>query len=44
MTQDKEWLREKGYEIIRQVADFWVSRVEEGDDGMYHINNVVAAD
>jgi protein-glucosylgalactosylhydroxylysine glucosidase len=26
------------------VADFWVSRVELGSDGYYHINNVVAAD
>lgn len=44
VTQDKKWLEETGFEVLKEVADFWVSRVELGDDGMYHINNVVAAD
>jgi hypothetical protein len=26
-TQDREWLREYGYPVIRATADFWVSRV-----------------
>ncbi len=43
VTQDKDWLREKGYPLIKDVADFWVSRVEIDDQGRYHINNVVAA-
>ncbi len=44
VTHDKAWLREKGYPILKEVADFWVSRVEKGPDGKYNINNVVAAD
>jgi len=44
LTNDKAWLEEKGYEVLKEVADFWVSRVEKGDDGNYHINNVVGAD
>lgn len=35
---------EKGYPIIYQVALFFESRVEIGNDGFYHINNVVGAD
>ena len=44
VTQDKEWLSTRGYPMLREIADFWVSRVEEGDDGKLHIYNVVAAD
>ncbi|MFN4086957.1 MAG: glycosyl hydrolase family 95 catalytic domain-containing protein [Spirosomataceae bacterium] len=44
VTQDKEWLQEKGYVVLKDVADFWVSRVEKGEKGQYHIRNVVCAD
>jgi len=44
VSQDKEWLENKGYPVLEAVADYWVSRVEKGKDGKYHINNVVAAD
>lgn len=44
VTQDKDWLREKGYPILSATADFWASRVERNDHGRYDINNVVAAD
>lgn len=44
VTQDKEWLENTGYEVLRNVADFWVSRVEKDEDGVCHINNVVCAD
>ncbi|HYH14182.1 MAG TPA: glycoside hydrolase family 65 protein, partial [Flavisolibacter sp.] len=44
VTQDKEWLREKGWPILSATADFWTSRVERLGAGQYHINNVVAAD
>jgi protein-glucosylgalactosylhydroxylysine glucosidase len=43
LTKNDDWLAEKGFPIIKDVADFWVSRVEKAQDGMYHINNVVAA-
>ncbi len=44
VTKDKNWLEERGYPMLKEVADFWASRVEKGYDGKYHINNVVAAD
>ncbi|QNA44476.1 glycoside hydrolase family 65 protein [Lacibacter sediminis] len=44
VTQDKVWLREKGYPIISATADFWASRVERNGNGKYDIKNVVAAD
>ena len=44
VTQDKAWLREKGWPIISATADFWTSRVERNGPGHYDIKNVVAAD
>jgi protein-glucosylgalactosylhydroxylysine glucosidase len=44
VTQDKQWLREKGYPILSATADFWASRVERNAPGHYDIKNVVAAD
>ena len=44
VTQDKEWLREKGWPILSATADFWASRVERNGPGQYDIKNVVAAD
>ncbi|MDN3584554.1 glycosyl hydrolase family 95 catalytic domain-containing protein [Mucilaginibacter flavus] len=44
VTQDKDWLREKGWPILSATADFWASRVERSGPGHYDIKNVVAAD
>ncbi len=44
VTQDTSWLREKGFPMIKECADFWVSRVERNGPGHFDINNVVAAD
>jgi trehalose/maltose hydrolase-like predicted phosphorylase len=44
VTQDKIWLREKGWPILSATADFWVSRVERNGPGKYEIKNVVSAD
>jgi protein-glucosylgalactosylhydroxylysine glucosidase len=44
VTQDKNWLREKGWPILSATADFWASRVERNGPGHYDIKNVVAAD
>jgi trehalose/maltose hydrolase-like predicted phosphorylase len=44
VTQDKQWLREKGWPILKETADFWASRVERNGPGLYEIKNVVAAD
>jgi trehalose/maltose hydrolase-like predicted phosphorylase len=44
VTQDKNWLRERGYPILKATADFWASRVERNGANHYDIKNVVAAD
>jgi trehalose/maltose hydrolase-like predicted phosphorylase len=44
VTQDKAWLREKGWPILSATADFWASRVERNGPGHYDIKNVVASD
>ncbi len=44
VTQDKEWLKEKGWPILKETADFWASRVERNGPGKYDIKNVVASD
>ena len=32
VTQDKQWLAQIGYPILRETADFWVSRTEPNGD------------
>lgn len=44
VTQDKDWLREKGYPLLKETAMFWASRVERNGPGKYEIKNVVASD
>nr|WP_214449297.1 glycoside hydrolase family 65 protein [Flavihumibacter rivuli] len=44
VTQDKQWLRDRGWPILSATADFWASRVERNGSGKYDIKNVVAAD
>lgn len=44
VTQDRQWLQEKGYPLLKATAEFWASRVERNAPGHYDINNVVAAD
>ena len=44
VTQNKDWLKEKGYPLLKETADFWASRVERNGPGKYDIKNVVAAD
>jgi len=43
VTKDKTWLRERGYPVLKEVADFWSSRVERKSPGHYEINNVIGA-
>ncbi len=42
-TQDKDWLK-KEWNVLKETADFWVSRVVKNNDGSYSILNVVGAD
>ncbi|MEO1518506.1 MAG: glycoside hydrolase family 65 protein [Bacteroidota bacterium] len=43
VTGDKEWLATRGYPMLREVADFWSSRVERNGPGQYDIKNVIGA-
>ncbi|MEZ4918172.1 MAG: glycoside hydrolase family 65 protein [Saprospiraceae bacterium] len=43
VTQDKQWLANRGYPVLKEVADFWVSRVERNGPGKYEIKNVIGA-
>ena len=43
-TNDTVWLRNEGYPLIKECADFWVSRATPNDDGSFSICNVVCAD
>ena len=43
VTGDKAWLASRGYPLLKEVADFWASRVEREGPGQYHIRNVIGA-
>jgi trehalose/maltose hydrolase-like predicted phosphorylase len=43
VTKDRQWLHERGYPVLKEVADFWASRVERKATGQYEINNVIGA-
>lgn len=43
VTKDKEWLKTRGWPILKEGADFWASRVERNGLGHYDINNVIGA-
>lgn len=44
VTKDLHWLIEEGWELLKGIAEFWVSRAERNEDGSYSINGVVGAD
>ncbi len=43
VTKDKDWLVAKGYPMLKEIADFWCSRVERNGIGKYDIKNVIGA-
>ncbi|MFP3833285.1 glycosyl hydrolase family 95 catalytic domain-containing protein [Chryseobacterium sp. SIMBA_028] len=43
VTQNKNWLKEN-YNVMKETADFWVSRVTKNNNGSFSIKNVVGAD
>ena len=43
-TGDQDFMDRCGYELILDTGKFWASRLEEGDDGRLHINDVVGPD
>lgn len=44
VTGDQDFMDRYGYELILDTAKFWASRLEEGEDGLLHINDVVGPD
>lgn len=43
ITKDKTWLENKGYPMLKNIADFWVSRVTLNSNGSFSIKNVIGA-
>ena len=43
-TGDDDFLRSMGAEIVVETARFWSSRARPGDDGCYHIDEVIGPD
>jgi trehalose/maltose hydrolase-like predicted phosphorylase len=43
VTKDRQFLSERAYPVLKEVADFWASRVERKGPGRYEINNVIGA-
>jgi protein-glucosylgalactosylhydroxylysine glucosidase len=43
VTADKVWLAERGYPMLKEIADFWASRVERNGLSRYDIKNVIGA-
>lgn len=43
-TKDQKFMDDFGYELIFDTAKFWNSRLELGEDGKYHINDVIGPD
>ncbi len=43
-TGDQEFMDKYGYELMLDCAKFWSSRLEPGEDGKLHINDVVGPD
>ena len=43
-TGDQDFMDKYGYELMLDCARFWASRLEPGEDGKLHINDVVGPD
>lgn len=44
VIRDMRWLQREGYPLLKEIADFWASRVTRNQDGSYSIHNVTGAD
>lgn len=44
VTRDMRWLQREGYPLLKEIADFWASRVTRNQDSSYSIHNVTGAD
>jgi len=44
ITDDNNFMRDYGYEMIFEIARFWASRVEKNKQGKYEIRDVIGPD
>lgn len=44
VSRDTAWLKTEAYPLLKETAEFWLSRIEQDEDGTCHIRNVVCAD
>jgi len=43
-THDTGWLRERGWPVLKGIADFWAGRAVRNADGSYSVKNVAGPD
>lgn len=43
-TKDTRWLRERGWPVLRGIAEFWAGRVSPNADGSYSIKDTAGPD
>ncbi|WP_329395251.1 glycosyl hydrolase family 65 protein [Streptomyces melanogenes] len=43
-TKDTRWLRERGWPVLRGIAEFWAGRVSHNPDGSYSIKDTAGPD
>ncbi|MFH0919684.1 MAG: glycoside hydrolase family 65 protein [Fibrobacterota bacterium] len=44
VTRDRSWLQGTGWPLLKAIAEFWVSRVTENNDGTFSIHCVIGPD
>ncbi|MET8677935.1 discoidin domain-containing protein [Streptomyces sp. NPDC004647] len=43
-TGDKEWLRSRGWPMLKGIAEFWADRAKKNGDGSYSVTDVAGPD
>ncbi|MDQ8702865.1 discoidin domain-containing protein [Streptomyces sp. LHD-70] len=43
-TGDRTWLRERGWPVLKGIAEFWADRAERNGDGSYSVHDVAGPD
>ncbi|WP_306334725.1 discoidin domain-containing protein [Streptomyces sp. KL118A] len=43
-SKDTDWLRERGYPVMKGIAEFWAGRVSRNKDGSYSIKDTAGPD
>ncbi|WP_432012977.1 glycosyl hydrolase family 65 protein [Streptomyces cucumeris] len=43
-TGDRDWLRDRGWPVLKGIAEFWAGRATRNDDGSYSVKNVAGPD